>query len=93
MDRPLLEPPKWFEYAPRSSRRHAWMPACSSGATTRRARARRGDEYGVPPEIIVAIIGVETAYGRNIGRYRVLDALATLAFDYPRRAPTFSAAS
>lgn len=39
--------------------------------------------YGVPAEIIVAIIGVETVYGRNTGRFRVLDALTTLAFSYP----------
>jgi membrane-bound lytic murein transglycosylase B len=47
------------------------------------------DKYGVPAEIIVAIIGVETWYGRNTGSYRVLDALATLAFDYPKRADFF----
>jgi membrane-bound lytic murein transglycosylase B len=46
-------------------------------------------EYGVPPEIIVAIIGVETSYGRITGSWRVLDALATLAFHYPPRAPYF----
>jgi len=40
-------------------------------------------EYGVPPEIVVAIVGVETFYGRVVGRWRVLDALATLAFDFP----------
>lgn len=45
--------------------------------------------YGVPPEIIVAIIGIETRYGRDTGSFRVLDALATLAFDYPRRAEYF----
>lgn len=39
--------------------------------------------YGVPPEIIIAILGVETVYGKNTGNYRVLDALATLAFDFP----------
>ena len=51
-------------------------------------RAER--EYGVPVEIIVAIIGVETRYGRNKGSYRVIDALSTLAFDYPRRSPFFT---
>ena len=46
-------------------------------------------KYGVPAEIIVAIIGVETYYGRQSGRYPVLDALATLGFDYPPRAKFF----
>jgi peptidoglycan lytic transglycosylase B len=46
-------------------------------------------ERGVAPEYIVAIIGVETKYGRIMGRYRVLDALATLAFDYPARGDYF----
>ena len=47
--------------------------------------------YGVPASIIVAIVGVETFYGRNTGNYRVLDALATLAFHFPPRAPFFRA--
>jgi membrane-bound lytic murein transglycosylase B len=45
--------------------------------------------YGVPEEIIVAIIGVETIYGRNTGKFRVAEALSTLAFDYPSRARYF----
>lgn len=51
--------------------------------------ARAAATYGVPEEIIVAIIGVETEYGRNTGGFRVLEALATLAFSYPPRADFF----
>lgn len=47
-------------------------------------------QYGVPAEIIVAILGVETRYGRKQGDYRVLDALSTLAFYYPKRSAYFS---
>jgi membrane-bound lytic murein transglycosylase B len=46
-------------------------------------------EYGIPAEIIVAIIGVETRYGNYTGRYRILDSLTTLAFGYPKRADFF----
>ncbi len=51
--------------------------------TLQRAEA----EYGVPPEIIVGILGVETLYGKHTGHFRVLDALATLAFDFPASHP------
>jgi membrane-bound lytic murein transglycosylase B len=51
--------------------------------------ARAAQEYGVPEEIIVAIIGVETIFGRVTGDHRVIDVLTTLAFDYPRRADYF----
>ncbi len=50
---------------------------------------RAQDEYGVPAEIIVGIIGVETIYGRNTGGFQTLSALATLGFDYPPRAELF----
>ena len=50
---------------------------------------RAAREHGVPEEIIVAIIGVETQYGRQMGAWRVLDALSTLAFDYAPRAEFF----
>ncbi|WP_371413208.1 lytic murein transglycosylase B [Dechloromonas sp. HYN0024] len=51
--------------------------------------AKASARYGVPEEVIVAIIGVETVYGRNTGGFRVLEALATLAFNYPPRAEFF----
>ncbi|MDO1527686.1 lytic murein transglycosylase B [Fulvimonas sp. R45] len=50
---------------------------------------RTAAKYGVAPEIIVAILGVETSYGGNTGRYKVLDALVTLGFYYPPRATFF----
>jgi len=53
------------------------------------ALQRAEKQYGVPQEIIVALIGVETSYGRNAGKYTTLDALTTLAFEYPRRAVFF----
>jgi membrane-bound lytic murein transglycosylase B len=89
MDRPLLLPPKWFEYAPPL----VGADRVSAGVAFWRANARTLEraeaEYGVPAEIVVAILGVETVYGRNTGHWRVIDALATLAFDYPRRATFF----
>ncbi|MFC0267895.1 lytic murein transglycosylase B [Kushneria aurantia] len=54
------------------------------------AMQRAEQVYGVPREIISAIIGVETFYGRHLGNYRVLDALSTLAFDYPPRSHFFT---
>jgi membrane-bound lytic murein transglycosylase B len=42
-------------------------------------------QFGVPAEVILGILGVETAFGRHTGSYRVIDVLATIAFDSPRR--------
>lgn len=89
MQRPLLEPPKWHDY----SRPFLASARVSAGALWWNMHAedlaRAEERYGVPAEVVVAILGVETYYGRNIGSYRALDALATLAFDYPRRADFF----
>ncbi len=67
----------------------------AAGARFWRANAaaltRAEAEYGVPAEIIVGIIGVETIYGRNMGNFRVIDALATLAFDFPQAHPRAAA--
>jgi membrane-bound lytic murein transglycosylase B len=89
MSRPVIAPPKWYEYAPRflnSARIDAGLAFWNANAAT---LERAQNEFGVPPEVVVAIIGVETFYGRNTGSYRVADALTTLAFDYPRRAEFF----
>jgi len=89
MQRPLLEPPKWYEYAPPflSQARIDGGVAYWNAHAAELARAESA--FGVPAEVVVAIIGVETMYGANTGRHRVLDALTTLAFDYPRRAAFF----
>lgn len=59
-------------------------------AKHRETLERAEQVYGVPAEIIVAIIGVETRYGSNKGSYKVIDALSTLAFDYPKRSKFFT---
>ncbi|MCI0654347.1 MAG: lytic murein transglycosylase B [Methylococcaceae bacterium] len=60
-----------------------WLANASSLAEAER-------QYGVPAEIIVAILGVETRYGDNAGSFRIVDALSTLAFDYPKRGAFFT---
>ena len=47
------------------------------------------EEYGVAPEILVSILGIETYYGQRTGTYRVVDSLSTLAFAYPPRSKFF----
>jgi len=90
-----IEPPKeprersWQEYRARfvnDTRIRGGVAFWSRYAGTLGRAAR---EHGVPEEIIVAIIGVETLYGRHTGGFRVVDSLATLAFDYPPRAAFF----
>lgn len=68
-----------FLNAPMLNRGQAFM--CSHQETLEKAQAK----YGVPPSAILGIIGVETSYGGFTGHYRVLDTLATLAFNSPRR--------
>jgi membrane-bound lytic murein transglycosylase B len=50
---------------------------------------RASRDFGVPPEYILGIIGVETGFGANVGKHRVIDALTTLGFDYTRRGAYF----
>lgn len=88
MNRPGTSRP-WYEF------RQGNAGAAKIGAGRRFYAENRhvidavAQEYGVPAELIVAIIGIETNYGANKGNIRVGDALATLAFDYPRRGEFF----
>ena len=91
----LIRPPvsplqrSWERYRPRFLTERRIDGGVRFWQENRLALAKASALYGVPPEIIVAIIGVETEYGGNTGNFRVLEALATLAFHYPRRADFF----
>jgi membrane-bound lytic murein transglycosylase B len=89
MMKPAEKVSPWWEYR----ERFMTEQRIAEGAKFMREHRKRLElahrETGVEPEYIVAIIGVETFYGRITGRWRVLDALATLAFDYPPRATFF----
>lgn len=89
MDRPLLEPPKWHSYSKPFLSAERVAAGVAYWSANESALAAAEERFGVPAEIIVGIIGVETFYGRVAGNYRVLDSLTTLAFDYPRRASFF----
>ena len=79
----------WFEYRPIFVTNTRINEGVTFWNQNQKTLERAEKKYGVPPEIIVAIIGVETRYGRHKGGYRVLDSLATLAFGYPKRAKFF----
>ncbi len=91
----LIRPPasplqrSWERYRPRFLNERRIDGGVAFWARHGDLLARAAEQFSVPPEIIVAIIGVETEYGRNTGGFGVLEALATLAFDYPPRAEFF----
>ena len=91
----LIAPPatplqrSWERYRPRFLNERRIAGGVRFWQENRLALAKAHAFYGVPEEIIVAIIGVETEYGRNTGGFSVLEALSTLAFHYPRRADFF----
>jgi len=87
--RPAEKTKAWYEYRAIFLNDRREREGIEFFRTHRDTLARAQADTGVPAEIIVAILGVETYYGRVAGSYRVLDALSTLAFDYPRRAPFF----
>jgi membrane-bound lytic murein transglycosylase B len=76
----------WLEYRTRYLDEQRVQAGVQFWRTQQAELERAQQQYGVPPEIIVAIIGVESTYGRITGNFRTLDVLATLSFDYLRRA-------
>lgn len=91
----LIQPPSspqqrsWERYRPRFLNERRIEGGVRFWQENQDTLARASTFYGVPEEVIVAIIGIETEYGRNTGGFSVLEALATLAFHYPRRAEFF----
>lgn len=93
----LMQPPipfaqrNWLEYRARYLDERRLREGVAFWNRYRAALERARNDYGVPPQIIVAILGVETFYGRLTGRFRTLDVLLTLTFDYLRRADYYRA--
>lgn len=82
MSRPAEKVKPWFEYRKHFISDLRIDRGLQFWRENRETLERAEQEFGVDPAIIVSIIGVETNYGRNTGSYKVIDALATLAFDY-----------
>jgi membrane-bound lytic murein transglycosylase B len=89
MSRPAEKSKPWYEYRPIFLTEKRIQEGADFWIAHRQELDRASVKTGVAPEYLAAIVGVETFYGRLTGSYRVLDALATLAFDYPARAKFF----
>jgi membrane-bound lytic murein transglycosylase B len=89
MSRPAERTLAWWEYRDRLLTDKRIDEGVAFWREHRAELEKIAAERGVAPEYLVAILGVETHYGRLTGRYRVIDALATLSFDYPQRAEYF----
>src|ERR1700676_2794111 len=89
MDRPAEKAKPWSEYRPIFLTERRVREGTDFWIAHRQALDRASVRSGVAPEYLAAILGVETYYGRLTSSYRVLDALATLAFDYPPRSKFF----
>lgn len=90
MDRPAERVKPWYEYRKIFLTERRIGEGVEFWRDHRDTLERAQRDYGVDPGMVVAIIGVETFYGRITGSFRVVDALATLAFDYPPRSDFFT---
>jgi peptidoglycan lytic transglycosylase B len=89
MTRPAEKVTPWWEYHDQFLTQERIDLGAQFWTDHRETLERVAAERGIPPEYLIAIIGVETRYGRTTGKFRVLDALATLAFDFPARGDYF----
>jgi membrane-bound lytic murein transglycosylase B len=89
MSRPIEKVAPWWEYREHFVTAERIEDGVQFWLDHRLALEQAAQQYQVPAEYLVAILGVETKYGRMTGSYRALDALATLAFDYPPREKFF----
>ena len=90
MSKPAEKRLSWFEYRKIFLTRERIEGGVRFWKQNAATLADAAAVFGVDPQIVIAIIGVETRYGVNTGRHRVIDALATLAFDYPPRSEFFT---
>ena len=90
MARPAEKSFPWYQYRQRFVTEQRITEGVAFWQEHRELLEATARERGVPPEYLVAILGVETHYGRIMGGYRVIDALSTLAFDYPPRSGYFT---
>ncbi|MFT5710558.1 MAG: membrane-bound lytic murein transglycosylase B [Halioglobus sp.] len=90
MSRPAEKTKPWYEYRKIFVTDKREREGVEFFAKHKQTFLRAEQEFGVPVEIILSIMGVETYYGRITGSYRVMDALSTLAFDYPKRSAFFT---
>lgn len=79
----------WIDYRARNVDERRIRDGAQFLRDERIALERAQQQYGVPPEIVCGILGIETVFGRNTGSFRTLDVLLTLSFDYTRRAPMY----
>ena len=83
MPPPTGTPKNWSAYRARFVEPRRIAAGAAFWRENERWLALADETFGVPPEIVVGILGVESIYGRQMGSFRVVDALATLAFDFP----------
>ncbi|RYZ95352.1 MAG: lytic murein transglycosylase, partial [Moraxellaceae bacterium] len=81
---------QWYEYRPQFLVDSTINRGVRFKEQNSNALWRAEQQYGVPQAIILGILGVETGFGQNKGSFKTLDALATLAFGYPRRSAYFT---